>query len=42
VIAQALHRLHHDAGWTILAAVTLATLGLALAVISYTAGSRER
>jgi hypothetical protein len=41
VIADTLHRLHHDSGWTVLAAITLATLGLAMAVLSYTAGSRR-
>jgi hypothetical protein len=42
VIVDTLHRLHHDSGWTILAAVTLATLGAALTVISLTAWSRPR
>lgn len=35
--ADILHRLHHDHAWTLITAVTLAALGLALTVLAYTA-----
>ena len=37
-----LHHLRHDTGWNLIAAATLLTLGLALAVLAYTAGSHNR
>lgn len=36
-MTQFLYRLHHDTGWTELAAITLAALGAALTTLAYTA-----
>lgn len=41
-MTQLLHRLHYDASWTVVVAITVAALGAAITTLAYTAWSPER